>query len=74
MTASVIETKRSPPLWSVKVGHRYRVTFMGNDARAKAEAYAAENFGTYTVVAKSMPMRERRRFAACPSADLSRPV
>jgi hypothetical protein len=66
MTAEVIETKRSPPIWSVKVGHRYKVAFLGNDARAKAEAYAAENFGAYTVVAKPVPAREQRRLAALP--------
>jgi hypothetical protein len=37
---------------------------MGDDARAKAETYAAENFGTYTVIAKPIAAREQRRLAA----------
>jgi hypothetical protein len=34
MTIQVIETKRQPPLWSVKVGKRYVVTCTGPKARA----------------------------------------
>jgi len=49
MTTEVIETKRRPPIWSVKVGNRYKADFSGNGAREKAEAFARENFGTFTV-------------------------
>lgn len=48
MPIQVIETKRSPPLWSVKSGHRYVARFVGTDARAKAEALASE-MGGYEV-------------------------
>ena len=37
----VIETKRKPPIWSVKADARYVTGFMGNDARTRAIAFAA---------------------------------
>jgi hypothetical protein len=51
MTIQVIETKRSPPLWSVKVDRRFVAEFVGPDARAKAEALASE-MGGYEVKPK----------------------
>jgi hypothetical protein len=42
-TAKVIETKRKPPMWSVKAGARYVASFSGNDARQLAIAHAAIN-------------------------------
>jgi hypothetical protein len=36
----VIETKRKPPLWSVKVGARYEASYVGDKARG-----ATINFG-----------------------------
>jgi hypothetical protein len=57
MTAEVIETTRHPPIWSVKAGHRYKAAFTGADARAKAEAFALAEFGTFTVKAKPGPAR-----------------
>ncbi len=64
MTAEVIESKRKPPLWTVKAGGRYRASFMGTDAQAKAEAYAIEHHGDYTLKAKPMTAKEAARLVA----------
>jgi hypothetical protein len=71
-TAKVIETKRKPPIWSVKAGARYVTGFMGNDARKRAIAYAAKNFVEFEIVEKPAPKREQlsRRSAA----GLSKPT
>ena len=69
MTTQVIETKRQPPLWSVKVGHRFRGHFHGVDARAKAEAFATEHHGTFEVVTKPVPAREIARLKAIEGSD-----
>jgi hypothetical protein len=69
MTAEVIEKKRQPPLWMVKQGRRFRSAFIGTTARAQAEAYAAENYGAFTVKAKSETGKEARRQAALKAAD-----
>lgn len=61
MTVEVIETKRHPPIWSVKAGNRYAATFSGANARAKAETYAAA-LGNYTV--REKPPFKRRQW--CP--------
>ena len=58
-TAKVIETKRKPPIWSVKAGARYVTGFMGNDARKRAVAYAAKNFAEFEIVEKPVPKREQ---------------
>jgi hypothetical protein len=58
-TAKVIETKRKPPIWSVKAGARYVTGFMGDDARKQAIAYAAKNFAEFEIVEKPAPKRER---------------
>jgi hypothetical protein len=60
MTIQVIETKRQPSLWSVKKGKRFKASFIGADARAKAEAHAA-TLGDYVVVERPIPAREARR-------------
>jgi hypothetical protein len=39
-TAQVIETKRKPPLWTVKAEGRYKARFLGDDAKEKALACA----------------------------------
>jgi hypothetical protein len=52
MTAEVIETKRHPPIWSVKAKKRYKAAFSGADARAKAEAFALAEFGAFTIKEK----------------------
>jgi hypothetical protein len=54
----VIETKRKPPLWSVKAGKRYVAAFSGAGAREKAEALASE-IGGYTVKTKPELAAER---------------
>jgi hypothetical protein len=61
MTAQVIETRRQPPLWGVKVRSRFRAVFHGSDARARAEAYATENHGPFEVREKPMTGKERKR-------------
>jgi|HubBroStandDraft_6_1064221.scaffolds.fasta_scaffold830563_2 hypothetical protein len=58
-TAKVIETKRKPPIWSVKAGARYVTSFMGNDGRQRAIAYAAKNFAEFEIVEKPVPKREQ---------------
>jgi hypothetical protein len=59
-TAKVIETKRKPPIWSVKTGARYVTGFMGNDARKRGIAYAAKNFAQFDIVEKPVTKREQR--------------
>ena len=70
-TAKVIETKRKPPLWSVKAGARFVTSFMGNDARKRAIAYATKNFVEFEVVEKPVPKREQRSRRG--NAGLSKP-
>jgi hypothetical protein len=71
-TAKVIETKRKPPIWSVKAGARYVTSFMGDNAKKRAVAYAAKNFAEFELVEKPVPKREQssRRGAA----GLSKPT
>lgn len=57
--AHVIQTKRKPPIWSVKVGARYVTSFMGDDAKKRALAYAAKNFVEFEIVEKPTPKREQ---------------
>jgi hypothetical protein len=71
-TAKVIETKRKPPIWSVKVGARYVASFMGDDARKHAIAYAAKNFADFEIVEKPVPKREQRSRRG--DAGLSKPT
>jgi hypothetical protein len=58
-SALVVLTKRKPPIWSVKVGARYVTSFMGNDARKRAVAYAAKNCVEFEIVEKPVPKREQ---------------
>jgi hypothetical protein len=71
-TAKVIETKRKPPLWSVKAGARYVTGFMGDDARKRAIAYATKNFVEFEIVEKPVPKREK--LSRRGDADLSKPT
>lgn len=71
-TAKVIETKRKPPIWSVKAGARYVTGFMGNNARKRAIAYAAKNFAEFEIVEKPVPKREQR--SRRDDAGLSKPT
>jgi hypothetical protein len=59
MTAEVIETKRHPPIWSVKAKKRYKAVFSGPDARIQAETFAAQNFGEFVVREKPAPTRKQ---------------
>jgi hypothetical protein len=70
--AKAIEIKRKPPIWAVKAGARYVTSFMGNDARKRATAYATKNFVEFEIVEKPVPKREQlsRRGAA----GLSKPT
>jgi len=70
-TAKVIETKRKPPLWSVKAGARYVAHFSGADARQRAIDYATANFGDYTIRETPTPRREQARLDTI--AGLSKP-
>jgi hypothetical protein len=73
-TAKVIETKRKPPIWSVKAGARYVTSFIGEDARKRAIAYAAKNFAEFEIVEKPVPKRERlSRRGPLEKAGLSKP-
>jgi hypothetical protein len=73
-TAKVIETKRKPPIWSVKAGARYVTSFMGDDARKSAIAYAAKNFADFQIVEKPVPKREKlSRHGPLEKAGLSKP-
>jgi hypothetical protein len=71
-TAKVIETKRKPPLWSVKAGTRYVTGFMGNDARKQAIAYATKNFAEFEIVEKPVP--KRAQLSRRGAAGLSKPT
>jgi hypothetical protein len=74
-TAKVIEIKRKPPMWSVKVGARYVTGFSGNDARQRAISFAATNFTGFEIVEKPVPKREQlSRRSAAKKADLSKPT
>jgi hypothetical protein len=73
--ARVIQTKRKPPIWSVKVGARYVTIFMGNDARKQAIAYATKNFAEFEIVQKPVPKREQlSRRGHSEKAGLSKPT
>jgi hypothetical protein len=71
-TAKVIEVKRKPPMWSVKVGARYVASFIGNDARQLAIAHAAARFAEFEIVEKPVPKREQRSRRG--DAGLSKPT
>jgi hypothetical protein len=60
----VIQTKRSPPIWTVKVGARYAKGFMGDDAKARAMAFATNLSAEFEVVEKATPKREQARLDA----------
>ncbi len=63
MTTQVIQTKRSPAIWSVKHRERHRQVFSGEGARARAEAHAAEHYGNYEVRAMEPTGKEVKRAA-----------
>jgi hypothetical protein len=67
----VVQIKKSPQMWSVKVGARYAMGFMGDQARDRAVAFAA-NLGEFTVVAKTTTKREQARLDVI--AGLSKPT
>ncbi len=53
--------KRNPSMWSVKAGSRSKASYLGPDARAKAEAFARANFGEFTV--KELPPLRRKQWS-----------
>jgi hypothetical protein len=71
-TVKVVETKRKPPIWSVKAGTRYVTSFMGSDARKRAIVYAAKNFADFEIVEKPVPKREQ--LSRRGDAGLSKPT
>jgi hypothetical protein len=74
-TAKVIETKRKPPIWSVKVGARYVTGFSGTDARQRAIGFADANFTEFEIVEKPTPKRKQlSRRGASKKAGLSKPT
>ena len=73
-TAKIIETKRKPPIWSVKAGARYVASFVGADARQLAIAHAAARFAELEIVEKPVPKREQlSRRGTSKKAGLSEP-
>lgn len=69
--AEVIETTRSPPLWSVKAGGRFKAAFMGPKAKAKAVKYAAKSYDGFVLVEKpalTRPMGKPRGKPRTPRA------
>ena len=72
--AKVIETKRKPPIWSVKVGARYVTGFSGTDARQRAVAFAAANFVEFEIVEKPVPKREQLSRRGPSGEGLSKPT
>ena len=68
----VIQTKRKPPLWSVKVGARYAAIFSGETARAGAIGFAATLSDDFEIIEKPTPKRESERFDG--RAGLSEPI
>jgi hypothetical protein len=68
----VIQTKRRPPIWTVKVGARYITGFVGEDAKARATVFAAKISPEFQVVEKPTPKREQSRLDAI--AALSDPT
>jgi hypothetical protein len=71
-TSKVIETKRKPPIWSVKAGARYVASFMGNEAKKRAIAYAAKNFAEFEIAEKPVP--KRAQLSRRSAAGLSKPT
>ncbi len=55
----IIQTKRSPPLWSVKVGVRYVASDSGAGAKVRAIVRAQE-FGEPEVIERPEPKRTGR--------------
>jgi hypothetical protein len=60
----VVQMKKSPPIWSIKVGARYLTGFVGNDAKERAFAFATSQFGEFEMIAKPTTKREQARLDA----------
>jgi hypothetical protein len=58
--AMVVVASRRPPLWNVKAGGRFQAGFTGPNARAKAIAYAEENYCEFEVLDSHRRATERR--------------
>ena len=58
----VIRTKRSPPIWAVKVGARYVAHFSGAQAEQQATEHAQANYGAHSVIVP-VPKRRAARLA-----------
>ena len=44
-SVKAIQTKRSPPMWAVKIGARYAMSFMGASAKERAMSCARKVAG-----------------------------
>ncbi len=56
----VIQTKRKPPLWSIKVGARLLISFYGSNARDEAINFAKLKFKEFEISERPEPKRERQ--------------
>ncbi len=65
----VIQTKRSPPMWSVKIGARYAMSFMGSEAKERAMQFARDKSPDFEIVEKPTPKRKRARLDAASLSD-----
>jgi hypothetical protein len=68
----VVETKRKPPMWSVKVGARYKASYMGASAREMAIKFAESLGSDYELVEKQMTKRERARLDAIAGLSINK--
>jgi len=61
LPVKVIQTKRSPPIWSVKIGARYDRSFLGDDAKERAMTYAKGLGRPFEIVEKPPLSRKQGR-------------
>jgi hypothetical protein len=55
----VIETRREPPMWAVKIDSRYAAEFVGEGAKSCAIEFAANRSAEFKIVEKSAPKPAR---------------
>ena len=70
----MVETKRQPPLWTVKHGNCYKAQSIGVDTRAKLEAFATEASDGFVVVVKAIVAHEARRLDSIALGWVGAPV
>ena len=57
----IVMMKRSPPMWSVKVGARYVRGFLGEDAKRRAIKYATTNYGPVYSIREKPPQKAAKK-------------